>query len=293
MSNWQQPISKKQLEILASCCENDQDKTELLKLTGEKYSEEILEKRMNILDILESYPSCQLTFADYLRMLPCLRFRQYSISSSPLCNAEVVTLTFDVLRSPALSGCGQYVGVASNYLAELKQGDRISCSVRTSNMNFHPPEETDTPIVMIAAGTGVAPFRAFVQERAAQLICGRKVGKTILYFGCRSENYFFYKNEFDKWSQLDGIQVKIAYSREENVPKKYVQDLLWEDRQEIVDLYRKGAKFYTCGSASKLGVSVKECFIKIIRDVNQCDEEKAKEIWENIDLDRYSVDVFA
>jgi cytochrome P450/NADPH-cytochrome P450 reductase len=287
-----QPITKKQLETVAGLCQNDDEQTKLTNLIGDAYEREILDKRISILDILEMYPSCQLSFAQYLRMLPSLRIRQYSISSSPLWNTTVVTLTLDIINSPALSGTGQYYGVASNYLANLKEGDRINCSVRASNATFHPPEDTKIPIVMIAAGTGIAPFRGFIQERAAQLVCGRDIGPTILYYGCRSDKDFLYSNELEKWSKLGAVQIKSVFSRQENQDKKYVQDLLWEDRKEIAQLYRDGAHFYTCGSAHKLGASVKTCFIKIISEVKQCNEEEAAKILEKISRNRYSVDVF-
>ena len=289
-----QPISIKQLETLANLCTDESEREKLLQFTGETYEREILARRMSLLDILESSPSCTLTFAQYLRMLPGLRLRQYSISSSPLWNAEVVTLTLDILNAPALSGSGRYYGVASNYLSNLKEGDRISCSVRVSNVRFHPPDDTKVPIVMIAAGTGIAPFRGFIQERAAQSVCGREVGETRLYFGCRSEEDLLYASELDKWSKLGAGQVKSIFSRQntENTNRKYVQDLLWEDRQDIARLLDNGARFYTCGSASKLGVSVHACFIKIIAEQQQCDHEEAEKILEKISLDRYSVDVF-
>ncbi|CAF1359167.1 unnamed protein product [Didymodactylos carnosus] len=226
-------------------------------------------------------------------MLPSLRIRQYSISSSPLWNPEVVTLTVDILNTPALSGVGQYYGVTSNYLSSLKEGNRISCNVRASNLAFHPPEDTKTPIVMIAAGTGIAPFRGFVQERAEQSICGREIGRTILYYGCRSDRDFLYSNEFDEWSKLGVVQVKSVFSRQETNDKKYVQDLVWEDRDEIANLYHNGARFYTCGNAKKLAITVKTCFIKIIAEIKQCNEEEATNIFQKISVDRYSVDVFA
>jgi cytochrome P450/NADPH-cytochrome P450 reductase len=146
---------------------------------------------------------------------------------------------------------------------------------------------------MIAAGTGIAPFRGFIQERTAQLVCGREVGPTILYYGCRTENDFLYANEFNRWSKFDAIQIKTTFSRQSDENKKYVQHLIWEDRLEIARLYRQGARFYTCGSATKIAASVKTCFIKIIADDQQCDEEKAAKILENISIDRYNVDVFA
>lgn len=288
-----QPISKKQLEKLIELNSNDDEKSRLQSLVDESYESKVLMKRVSILDILEMYPACELTFSEYLRMLPCLRVRQYSISSSPLWNPEVVTLTLDVLRAPALSGCGQYYGVASNYLANLNANDRLSCSVRASNVRFHPPDNPKTSIIMIAAGSGIAPFRGFIQERAAQFTCGREVGKTILYYGCRYETDFLYADELKRWSNLGAVQAKTVFSRQGDGTKKYVQDLLWEDRQDIGELYKQGCHFYTCGSASKLGKSVKICFTKILAEIHQCDHEEASRIFDQISQDRFNIDVFA
>ena len=146
---------------------------------------------------------------------------------------------------------------------------------------------------MIAAGTGIAPFRGFIQERAAQVVCGREIGRTVLYFGCRTEKDFLYADELDKWSKLGALEVKSVFYRQQTDDKKYVQDLLWEDRTNIAELYYNGARFCTCGSARKLGTSVRACFIKIIADIKQCNEEEAGKILEEISFDRYSVDVFA
>ena len=288
-----QPISRKQIKTLADLCQDHSEQTELANLDGDAYQTAILDKRLSTLDIIELYPSCDLSLSQYLSMLPSLRVRQYSISSSPLWNSEVVTLTLEILDAPAISGHGRHYGVASNYLANLKQGDRLSCSVRASDADFHLPADTNVPVVMFAAGTGIAPFRGFIQERAAQLVCGRKVAPTILYFGCRSNEDFLYADELEGWAKLGAIQVKTAFSRQANGDKKHVQDLLWEDRQVMSKLFAEGARFYACGSATKLAASLKQCFIKIIIEHHQCDEETAAEILEEKSVNRYSVDVFS
>ena len=288
-----QPISRKQIKTLADLCREEKEQTELANLDGDAYQTAILDKRLSTLDIIELYPSCALSFPQYLSMLPSLRIRQYSISSSPLWNPEVVTLTLEILDAPALSGHGRHYGVASNYLASLKEGDRLNCSVRVSDADFHLPVDTNVPVVMFAAGTGIAPFRGFIQERSAQLVCGRKVGPTILHFGCRSHEDFLYANELEGWSKLGAIQVKTAFSRQVNGDRKHVQDLVWEDRKEISKLFHEGARFYACGSATKLAASLKKCFIKIIIEHQLCDEEKAAEILEKESMNRYSVDVFS
>jgi cytochrome P450/NADPH-cytochrome P450 reductase len=171
-----QLISKKQIETLAALCKDEKEQIKLANLSGDVYQTEILDKRLSVLDILELYTSCELSFSQYL----------------PLWNSESATIIFDIIDAPAFSGHGQYYGVASNYLANLKKGDRLSCSVRASNAGFHLPVDTKVPVIMIAAGTGIAPFRGFIQERAAQMVCGRDIGPTILYYGCRTEADFLY-----------------------------------------------------------------------------------------------------
>jgi cytochrome P450/NADPH-cytochrome P450 reductase len=118
--------------------------------------------------------------------------------------------------------------------------------------------------MMIAAGSGIAPFHGFVQERAAQLVCGRDLGSKNLYFACPSHDDFLYSKKLNKWSKRRAVGIKCAFSSQENQDKKYVQNLLWEDRNEIAQLYRDDAHFYTCGSAKKLGASVKTYFVMII-----------------------------
>ena len=221
-----QTISKRQIQTLADLCGNEAEKVNLRYLSGDSYEQDILVRCISIIDILEMYHSCELSFSQYLRMLTALRTRQYSISSSPLWNSEVVTITMDIINTPAFSGFGRYYGVASNYLANLKQSDRINCSVRASNVHFHPPEDTRIPIVMIAAGTGIAPFRGFIQERAAQLICGRNIGRTVLYYGCRTHEDFLYPDDLDKWSKIGAFEVRSFFSRQTRDDKKHVQHLL-------------------------------------------------------------------
>ncbi|KAJ8077445.1 hypothetical protein PM082_001875 [Marasmius tenuissimus] len=151
------------------------------------YQEKVLSLRLNILDIVEAHPQdIELTLSDFLRMLPSMRVRQYSISS-PLWNAQHATLTISVLESPALSDSSKkFLGVGSNYLARLLPGDRVQMSVRPSAAAFHPPQDPSVPIVAYCAGSGLAPIRGFIKELAVQKVSGRDVGKILLFFGCRS-----------------------------------------------------------------------------------------------------------
>ena len=150
-----QPATKRDINALVDVATDETAKSELVRLSSEAFTSEITEKRISILDLLERFPSVRLPFGPFLKMLPPMRVRQYSISSSPLWNPNNVTLTYAVVDQPALSGQGRFVGVASSYLSNLGVGDRLHVAVRTSHQAFHLPKDAqNVPVIMIAAGTG-------------------------------------------------------------------------------------------------------------------------------------------
>lgn len=209
-----QPATKRNVSMLADACTDENSKTQLNDLI-ENFTAEISEKRVSLLDLLYRFESIQLPLGNFIASLPPMRTRSYSISSSSLWNPTHVTLTYSVLHATHTSGAGEYVGVASNYLSKLSKGDRLHVSVRPSNQNFHLPTDAEnTPVIMTCAGTGLAPFRGFVQERAAQVGSGRKLAPAILIIGCRSpENDELYREVFDKWEAMGAVKVFRAYSR--------------------------------------------------------------------------------
>jgi cytochrome P450/NADPH-cytochrome P450 reductase len=193
------------------------------------YAEKVLAKRLSILDILEAYKDIKLSLTSFLQMLPAMRVRQYSISSSPLWNPLHVTLTVSVVEGPALSGRGdEFLGVASNYLANLRTGDKVQMTVRSSSASFHPPADPLVTLVLFCAGSGIAPMRGFIQERAVQKQSGREVGKTLLFFGCRSpdEDFLYSDSDMGDWIKLGVVDVRPAFSRspKDSEGCKYVQE---------------------------------------------------------------------
>jgi cytochrome P450 / NADPH-cytochrome P450 reductase len=205
------------------------------------------------LDILDRYPSISITFDQFLALVPPLKIRQYSISSSPLKDPGSLTLTYSVIDAPAFSGSGQYYGVTSTYLRSLKAGDQLLVSVKSTNKFFRPPTDPEsTPIIMFCAGSGIAPFRGFVEERALFIKNGqRKLAKAILFVGCQSPNWdCLYTDEFEEWQKLGAVDVRYAFSRDSDSSFgcKYVQDRVIRDKTEIYKLWASGAKIYVCGS---------------------------------------------
>lgn len=147
-----QPATTRDLTTLTKAATADATREELASLMS-TYPEKVLAKRLSVLEILEAHKDIKLSLGSFLQMLPAMRVRQYSISSSPLWNAQHATLTISVVKGPTLSGREEeFLGVASNYLAHLRPGDRVHVAVRPSGVAFHPPTDPRTPIVMFCAG---------------------------------------------------------------------------------------------------------------------------------------------
>ena len=245
--------------------------------------EEAVAKRISLIDLLELYPSYHMKLAEFLARLPALQLRQYSISSSPLDRPGVCTIGLDVIEEPHLSGSGTFRGVASNFLAGLQPGDELACAIKSSE-DFNLPTDSKLPIVMFAAGSGMAPFRGFIQERAIMKQHDpTSCGPVTLFYGCRDAADFMYGDEIKAWQAAGVVDVHVAYSRQE--PKQYVDAVIRQHATHIRDAYTANAAMYTCGSASKLSRSVRGAL---------CDVFDVKDDALNEHLDgRYAVDVFA
>lgn len=242
-----QPATTRDIQTLINSTASNETRSKLQYLI-DNHSKEVSEKRISILDLLETHTDTNLSLGAFLRMLPVMRVRQYSISSSPLWNSSTVSGTpycadSDIKRAdrlsfflvtisvvaPIISGRNEhFLGVSSNYLANLRPGDRVQMLIRQSNAAFHPPSDPMTPVVMFCAGSGLAPMRAFLQDRAAQKQSGRQVSPALLFFGCRSpdHDYLYSQSDLKEWQEMGIVDVRPAFSRasaqSENC--KYVQE---------------------------------------------------------------------
>jgi len=293
-----QPATRRQIAQLADAtvCPPEKRALQALADDADAHAAEIVATRVSVLDLLERYPACGATFATFLQMLAPLTPRQYSISSSPRYSPDHVTITVAVLSAPAFAGTGTYEGVASTYLARIRPGTRIAITVRPSNVGFHPPESPATPIVMACAGTGIAPFRGFLQDRAlwAQLE-GTKPAPALLFFGCDDpEVDYLYRDELADWAEAGIVEVHPAFSAIGD-GKPFVQDRLWADRSDIVDLVRQGATFYVCGDGKHMAPAVFDTCARIYAEATGAGEEEAQEWMTAMQRDhaRYVADVFA
>ncbi|MBM7117417.1 bifunctional cytochrome P450/NADPH--P450 reductase [Archangium primigenium] len=292
-----QPATRAQVETLAKATRCPPEKLPLEALAREEsYRREVLDKRVSVLELLERFPACALSFAGFLEMLPPLKARQYSIASSPLWNPTRCALTVAVVDAPAYSGQGRYLGVTSNYLAALAPPARVSVAVRPSQPRFHPPEDPQVPLVLICAGTGIAPFRGFLQERALQAREGRRVGPALLFFGCdHPEADFLYREELEAWQLAGVVDVRPAFTLAPEGEVTFVQHRVWKDRADVAELFRRGATVYVCGDGRRMAPAVRETLVRIYAEATGATREEAERWALQVEREhgRFVADVFA
>jgi cytochrome P450 / NADPH-cytochrome P450 reductase len=296
----QQLASRKQIQIMAEHTRCPVTRPKLAGLAGDdeasatRYRSDVLDRRKSVFDLLEEHPACELPFHIYLEMLSLLAPRYYSISSSPSVDAGRCSVTVGVVEAPASSGRGIYKGVCSNFLARRRAGDTIYATLRETKAGFHMPADSSVPIIMIGPGTGLAPFRGFLQERAALKAKGASLGPAMLFFGCRHpEQDYLYAEEL-KGYEANGItELHTAFSRGEG-PKTYVQDLIAAAKERVWALIEQGAVIYVCGDGSKMEPDVKAALVAIYRDHSGADASSGQRWIEELGANsRYVLDVWA
>jgi cytochrome P450/NADPH-cytochrome P450 reductase len=232
-------------------------------------------------------------------MLQPMKPRQYSIASSPLASSQnSVSILYDVFNAPSLyNHATRFHGVASTYLADIPVGGKVHAYVRATNVQFRLPVDPTTPIIMLCAGTGLAPMRAFMQERAAiaQAQPNLILGTALLYFGCRHpEKDYICALEMETWEASGLVSLRPCFSQQPSASAdyKYVGQRLEAEKEEVVALFKRGAKIFLCGSASKLAKSVNEVLERIVMEYKSVDLEEARAWLAKQKADRYVSDVF-
>jgi cytochrome P450/NADPH-cytochrome P450 reductase len=227
-------------------------------------------------------------------MLSLLAPRYYSISSSPSGNSARCSVTVSVVQAPASSGRGIYRGVCSNYLAGRRTGETVHATIRETKAGFRLPEENTLPIIMIGPGTGLAPFRGFLWERADRKRNGLTLGPAMLFFGCRHPDQdFLYADELKAFAGEGVVELHTAFSRGDG-PKTYVQHLLAARNEKVWSLIEQGAIIYVCGDGGKMEPDVKAALVAIYRQRTGADADAgARWIDDMGTKNRYVLDVWA
>lgn len=237
-------------------------------------------------DLLKSHPA-QWSAAAFVKALRPLTPRMYSIASSQAVVDEEVHLT---LANVAYEYEGEERwGVASNFLTRLSEGEKLPIFIE-ENQRFRLPADDSRDVIMIGPGTGIAPFRAFVQERSASAASGRNW----LFFGNpHFSSDFLYQTEWQK-ALKDGDldRLDLAFSRDQS-HKVYVQDKLLEHASELYVWIQAGAHIYVCGDATRMAKDVHQALLRIAQQEGALDEAQAKEWLDELAAQgRYARDVY-
>lgn len=241
-----------------------------------------------IIDVIRDYPLRGITAEQFVGLLRKLPPRLYSIASSYQANPDEVHLTVGVVRYQSHGRVRK--GVATTFLAERVPEDGIVPVYVDSNKNFRLPEEPSAPIIMIGPGTGVAPFRAFLEEREVT----EAPGKNWLFFGDRHfHTDFLYQQEWLDYRK-NGLlnRIDVAFSRDEE-KKTYVQHRMLENSRELYAWLEEGAYFYVCGDSEYMAPDVHEALLAIVAKEGRLPREKAVEYVRDLQQSRrYQRDVY-
>jgi Sulfite reductase, alpha subunit (flavoprotein) len=241
---------------------------------------------MEVIDFLVDHPSARFTPSEFVGLLSKLQPRLYSIASSLRMYPQEVHLMVDVIRYESHGRIRK--GVASTFLA-----DRASAGVPmfpAVAKHFHLPEDPDTAVIMVGPGTGLAPFRAFVQDRQ---VTGAR-GRNWLFFGSQRQACdFSYREDLESFKE-GGMLARLdtAFSRDQG-QKVYVQHRMLENAREIWRWLEEGAHFYVCGDASRMAKDVDAALHRIVREQGGKSVEETSAYVEKLKTDkRYKRDVY-
>ena len=240
------------------------------------------------LDLLQLDVTRSLSIPEFVGLLRPLQHRAYSISSSQKAHPNQVHLTIASVRYHSASRARS--GVCSTYLAErVKRGEKPAIFI-SPNKAFRVPANNDAPLIMIGPGTGIAPFRAFLEEREA---IGAK-GKNWLFFGDQHQEHdYIYRDELTAW-QGNGLltRLDLAFSRDQ-AEKIYVQTRMLEQGAELFAWLEEGAYFYVCGDASRMAKDVDKALYQVITQFGGMSAERAADYVDQLKKEkRYLRDVY-
>ncbi|MFJ8463375.1 cytochrome P450 [Streptomyces swartbergensis] len=286
----QERPSTGQLAALAAANPCPPERTALAALTDDPRT---------LVEIIEDHPALRgaLDWPQLLDLLTPLRPRHYSISSSPAVDPGHADLMVSLLKAPARSGNGVYRGTGSGYLATVEPGDTLYARVQPCREAFRiDATGGSAPVVMIAAGTGLAPFRGAIADRTAALAAGAELAPAVCYFGCDAPDAdFLHAGELRAAETAGAVSLRPAFSEAPEGEVRFVQHRVAAEAEEVWALLAAGARVYVCGDGSRMAPGVREAFRTLYRKYTPDADETAAEQWlDGLVADgRYVEDVYA
>lgn len=249
----QAPATREQIRLLAEHTPCPPEQRPLAALAEPVENEEVPPAH-SVLDLLEAHPACALPFERYLEFLPVLRPRHYSISSSAAAAPGEADLMVALLEQPHRATGGTFRGVASEYLHRVGAGDTLLARVLPCAEAFRPPADPAAPVIMISAGTGLAPFRGFIADR----VHAGTGGPALCYFGCDHPDVdYLHREELEAAERAGAVQLRPAFSQAPQDGDRYVQDRITREGEQVWDLLERGARVYVCGDGRAMAPGVR------------------------------------
>jgi NADPH-dependent sulfite reductase flavoprotein alpha-component len=231
-----------------------------------------------LVDVLRAFPQ-KMPLASWLDLLKPLQPRLYSISSSPLAHPDQVHLTVSTVRY------GERKGVCSSFLADRAQALKVAIFPQVSK-HFRLPEDDSVPVIMVGPGTGIAPFRAFLEEREVR---GAKGGNWLFFGEQYAATDFYYQEQLQAWQASGHLRLDTAFSRDQ-AKKIYVQQRMLEQGAQLWQWLEAGAYFYVCGDAQRMAKDVDAALREIIAEHGGVDADTYMEALSK--AKRYRRDVY-
>lgn len=276
-------------QLISRILEKCPDATELAELVDPE-AKTVLDDWIDgreVIDMLLAYPRARWTADELVKVLRKLQPRLYSLASSPKVYPEEVHLTVAVVRYE-LHG-RKRKGVCTTFLADRVGANSVPVFIHSAK-HFRLPENPDVPVIMVGPGTGIAPFRAFLQDREASGAQGR----SWLFFGDRNRaTDFLYEDEILRWLDKGVLhRLDTAFSRDQE-DKVYVQHRMLENAQALWEWLEDGAYFYVCGDASRMAKDVDDALHRVIAQAGgRSADEAAAYVADLKKAKRYRKDVY-
>lgn len=255
--------------------------SDLLFLNEEEFNSQIKNRRITLVDFLSNIENARIDFCLALEILKPLKKRYYSISSGPSLNPKELSITVGVQRGPHWRGKGVFEGISSNFIASLAEEDVLGIGILRSH--FKLPTSPLTPMIWVGAGTGVAPFRAFLQERLQQKKLGQELAECVVILGCQQRGFDqLYHDEFQEAEQIGVVKVYWALSRDPENSRdtgRYVQDVIRNRMEELKTLIDNAAHIYICGNAETIGKAVPLAFGEELFSKLRAEGRAFEDVW--------------
>ncbi|NWZ23505.1 NOS2 protein, partial [Asarcornis scutulata] len=290
-----QQLLKKISQLVTA--EGDKQRLEVLCHNTEEYNKWKFYNSPNILEVLEEFPSAEVSTAFLLTQLPFLKPRYYSVSSSCDMTPREIHLTVAVVNYRTRDGQGPlHHGVCSTWLNKISLNEVVPCFVRSGN-GFQLPKEPTKPCILIGPGTGIAPFRSFWQQRLYDLEKkGIKGGDMTLLFGCRQPDMdHIYREEIEEMKRKGVLkEVFTAYSRQPGQAKVYVQDILQNKLEAKVCnlLHKEDGHLYVCGDVRMARDVAQTLKGILVKKLNLTEQQAEEYFFELKSQKRYHEDIF-